>query len=171
MVKAAAEGVLNSLHPKRLYLIHVDNWFDHKWLGFSGQSAGAIGNWKKGDRLTMPPFVPNRVLSQQSWDLDPADRSFHASNAADIHVQADSATNLQRRVAQVAPEAAILWYSGNTITNQRGAIMAYLPEDEDYKTWYVGLASGEEWEVANAKGINQKEFQALMDHSSSRGNA
>jgi hypothetical protein len=31
-------GVLRSLTPDAVWVVHVDNWFDHKWLRFSGNA-------------------------------------------------------------------------------------------------------------------------------------
>jgi len=156
-----ASPFLEVLTSKRLHLIHIDNWFDHKWLAFSGKALGALGIWKKGDRLTVPPFVPSRVLAQQSWYHDPVSDSFRPESSQKIHLDVRSETNLQRRVSMVAPEAALIWYTGNTVENQRGAIMAYLPVDDGYWTWYVGLIGGEEWRVSDVKGITRDAFQAL----------
>src|SRR5450755_4563575 len=67
--------------PNELWIIHIDNWFDHKWLRFSGigrvdfqfpafmnriDAAPAVfyGGTRK---LAFPPFTPNRVLEQRSF--------------------------------------------------------------------------------------------------------
>lgn len=37
IVNSVADGIGNhSGAPNELWIIHIDNWFDHKWLRFSG---------------------------------------------------------------------------------------------------------------------------------------
>jgi hypothetical protein len=42
--------------PAEVYLVHIDNWFDHKWLTYSGYGAvpfyGSIGVAKAEHRQT-----------------------------------------------------------------------------------------------------------------------
>src|SRR5216110_3200259 len=65
--------------PEELWIIQIDNWFDHKWLRFSGignvdfqfpafmnRSDEALSELYQ-DKLTFPPFTPNRVLGQWSF--------------------------------------------------------------------------------------------------------
>jgi hypothetical protein len=77
--------LLNALlvqrNPEQLWVIQIDNWFDHKWLRYSGSGSVASGfptNWNSSfmdgftsvkeqfwrDKLTFPPFAPDRVVSQ-----------------------------------------------------------------------------------------------------------
>jgi hypothetical protein len=65
--------------PEGLWIIQIDNWFDHKWLRFSGIGAvdfrfpafmnrydGALDEFYQ-DKVTFPPFSPNRVMLQWSF--------------------------------------------------------------------------------------------------------
>ena len=33
--------------PAELIIVKIDNWFDHKWLKFSGKILGALGTWNR----------------------------------------------------------------------------------------------------------------------------
>ena len=162
IVKSAAAGIAAASRPRRLYLIHIDNWFDHKWLDFAGQAVDGLGIWRHGEQLTIPPFVRNRVLDQRCWGFDRARQVFEAEEAPAIHVRTGGCRKPMQRVTHVVPGAALVWYTGNTATNRRGAIMAYVPDADGYLTWYVGLEGRNAWHVANAKGISWDGFAELL---------
>ena len=56
-----------------IFVIRVDNWFDSKWLGYSGRSvvrfdgvrieSSLYSVWK--DKTTLPPFNQNRIVEQR----------------------------------------------------------------------------------------------------------
>lgn len=60
LVSRLISGVVLRHDAEKLYLVHIKNWFDHKWLEFSGKVLGALGVWQR--RMTYPPFNPNRVF-------------------------------------------------------------------------------------------------------------
>lgn len=75
-------GITTTQAPKDLILIRIDNWFGPKWLRFSGKILGAAGLWNK--TLTVPPFVPNRVVSERrlsapTYDERPNRQPLHVS--------------------------------------------------------------------------------------------
>lgn len=37
LLKPLVNGLLADLNPERFWIIQIDNWFDHKWLKFSGK--------------------------------------------------------------------------------------------------------------------------------------
>jgi hypothetical protein len=64
-VRLCIDWVTQVHRPPELFLIKIDNWFGPNWLRFSGKCLGAIAIWK--DRLTIPPFVPHRVLWERRF--------------------------------------------------------------------------------------------------------
>ena len=36
LLNSLVNGLVNSETPDGIWIIHIDNWFDHKWLRFSG---------------------------------------------------------------------------------------------------------------------------------------
>src|SRR5271165_6072784 len=122
-------GIVAGHSPDTLVVIKIDNWFGSKWLGFSGKMLGALGVWNKPynqppDGLRIPPFVPNRVVSQRRFS---APDYAEVDSGKPIHAQVESTVALLRKAAAVAPNTALAWYSGNSHAAGRGAVMAYIP--------------------------------------------
>ena len=162
IVDDVSNGILAAHQPARLRLVHVDNWFGPKWLGFSAQLAGGDEIWMSPDQTTLPPFVPGRILAEQLWQRGDASAYEAIDAGASIHVAQTSKANLKRLATVVAPGEAIVWYSGNSATNQRGSLMAYIPSNDAYRTFYVQLLANPHWVVAQVKGMSPAKFAALV---------
>jgi hypothetical protein len=159
-VRRAGDGVCNLLAPPDLYLIHVANWFDAKWLRFSGKALGALSFWKY--ELTVPPFHPHRVRSETL--LRKADNAYRVVPIPNrpVHVYQESSRNLQRFMHRALPNTACLWYSSDSAAIGRGSLMVYAPRVDDYWAWYADchLRNGA-WDLRYAHGISRQEFQQL----------
>ncbi|MEM6516596.1 MAG: hypothetical protein AAF688_10475 [Bacteroidota bacterium] len=44
--------------PNDIFVTRIDNWFDQKWMEFSGTIMAGLSIWKA--ETTIPPFHPNR---------------------------------------------------------------------------------------------------------------
>jgi hypothetical protein len=77
IVEGLVNGLLIGDAPPSLMLIKIDNWFGSKWLGFSGKILGALG--VSMGKLTIPPFVPNHVLSERKVIGPPYSEAKHDS--------------------------------------------------------------------------------------------
>ncbi len=164
IVERIAVDLARESRCEGLHLIHVDNWFDHKWLGFAGKSLGQIGVWKGGEFLTIPAFNPNRVLSERYFVRSGPDGFRRVEPPPTrIHRRSASGTNLNRRITGVAPGRALLWFSGRTRANRRGAIMAYVPGDVGHDTWYASLSAGDIWMVDRSRGIAEETLESLLE--------
>ena len=86
------KGVIKLLSPEDLYFVFIDNWFDSKWLQFSGKILGAAGYWK-GD--TVPPFNQNRITGGSHLKLKDGVYHFIDDNVP-IHYNWSSSDNLER---------------------------------------------------------------------------
>lgn len=145
-VRAIALGALKASHCERVHMVKIDNWFGGKWLNFSGKSLGVRGLWK--GELTLPPFVPNRVVCERHFVADPQSREYEVVDSAPLlHRRQWSAENFQRFVAKIAPATAIFWYSGNSERNGRGSLMAYLPTPDEHDAWYAELVRSGKWRL------------------------
>jgi hypothetical protein len=72
LVKCIISGLVSDDFPEQIFVMKIDNWFDHKWMKFSG--IGSVGFfWGmnapdtaldefRQDKVTFPPFNPNRVI-------------------------------------------------------------------------------------------------------------
>ena len=118
--------------PAEVFIIEIKNWFDHKWLKFSG--IGRVSFHSSRDshpqvalaefyqkKITFPPFTPNRVLREQCWAYDTSKRR----NLVHRKLRQNSARNLQRRVTQFTTSALFVWFSSGTSANDRGSLMVY----------------------------------------------
>ena len=79
LLNSLVRGLIKEDSPHELWIIEIDNWFDHKWLRFSGIGTvdfqfsafmkrfdAALDEFHQ-DKVTFPPFNPNRVLGQWSF--------------------------------------------------------------------------------------------------------
>lgn len=76
-------GLIDKFQINEICIIKIKNWFDHKWLNYSGKSVvqfhgGGLVNdsalkneWR--EKITVPPFNPNRVLSETVYRVQPID--------------------------------------------------------------------------------------------------
>jgi hypothetical protein len=77
-------AVIDRQAPEELYLVRIANWFDHKWLRFSGigrvarhgSSIHTVLDEFSQEQLTFPPFTPSRVVTQHYFNRDPKGRFY-----------------------------------------------------------------------------------------------
>lgn len=160
LVDRLIAGALAVHRSQDARVFKIDNWFDHKWLGFSGKTLGVIGVWNEPP--TVPPFVANRIVHQWHFQRD-GDGSYHRHGTGlNIHHRGWSSENLRRRVAEVVPNSALFWYSGNSLTTDRASLMGYLPVEQDYWKWFVSLIRGSaSWKVNRLKNIHDYEVRSF----------
>jgi hypothetical protein len=160
---------------ERLWIIQIDNWFDHKWLGFSGNGVVdfqfpefmhrfdvALDEFYQ-DHVTFPPFTPNRVLRQWSFQRSgqnlievPLVKLPHATD------RRPSSSNLHRRIAKFDANSLFVWFSGNTLKNGRGSVMVYDMRSSQPTRWFVGFVRKAAWLPGLAKGVSQQYVAALL---------
>jgi hypothetical protein len=109
--------------PKSVFIVKIDSWFGPRWLSFSCKVMGAFGVSYLDD-LVIPPFVPRRVMSQRSYERA-GDHLVEVHGATPLHIRQSSEANLRRRLKGRHPHAALFWWSGNTRSTGRGALMVY----------------------------------------------
>ncbi|MGA2218212.1 MAG: hypothetical protein ABSG51_09005 [Terracidiphilus sp.] len=175
LLNSILRGLLVQHAPEQLWVIQIDNWFDHKWLGFSGN--GSIGSdFPKGllgfesvkkdfyqDKLTFPPFNPNRVLSQWSYSRAGEDYIEVPSLAVPHKTERQgSESNLHRRVEDFTQSASFVWYSANTLKNGRGSLMVYNISTDGSKSWFASFNRRVEWVLGATKGAARNDIEALM---------
>jgi hypothetical protein len=154
-VEAVVVGVEETINTDQTYVVKIDNWFGKRWLGFSGKALGAIGVRKQ--KLTLPPFVPSRVVSQRRfWESGP-----DPGRRKRLHVWQRSGENLQRYTEVILQHANAFWYSGRSAKNDRASFMAYLSTPDGHWPWYVGLQRKEKWHVVECIGIGIPELETF----------
>ena len=155
-VQALTTGLLRTYAPVSLIVIKIDNFFGWRWLRFSGKWLGLLSVRNK--KLNVPPFVPNRVVSQKTFVGPTYDE---ASIAEPIHVKTEGRNGLRRYIADVAHDALIVWYSGNSSASGQGALMSYVPNSDDYWPIYVRWANRGSWRVVEAVEITAQVVERL----------
>lgn len=156
-VEAIVQSIAVRYVAPELILVRIDNWFGPCWLKFSGKILGLVGIWKH--KLTIPPFVPNRVV----WERRFAHPSYiEVTTSKALHISTTpSEPALLRYVSKVEPGVPLIWFSGNSETNGRAAVMAYVPVSDTYWTWYAGWSRNGSWKASSLKGISKNELAAL----------
>ncbi len=158
-VRALAIGVARDYRPGRLYVIRIDNWFGPRWFHFSGKFLGALGVHK--NKLSVPPFVPHRVLSERVFVGPTYEETVVKSP---LHLDCSSEQALLRYIAEIDKDAAFLWFSSESESWKRGSVMIYLPVSSDSSGFYVGFSEGEEsWEPAMLLGVSRSEIAYLEE--------
>jgi hypothetical protein len=147
-------GAIAELGMREVFLVHVDNWFDHKWLGW----------WsRKDEELRVPTFTPNRVLSEKHF-LWRAEASVWESIQLQkpLHIRQPGRPWLAQPIDRFSESAAFIWYSGTTATNKVGSLMLYLSGAEGY-SWYASFRKNEEWAVADECRITRRELSVFEE--------
>lgn len=158
-VRRIAGRLLDRHQPAELFIMRIDNWFDHKWLAFSGKVMGAFG--VHADELTVPPFHPNRVQSEAAYARTETGTYTRNETAMKLHLAIRSEDNLKREIAAVSQDALFVWYSGGSGRNARGSLMLYRASGEEAYGWFASFEKRDEWQIAGQRGIGREVLEAL----------
>lgn len=170
-LNALLADLVAAYRPGEVHLIRIDRWFDHKWLKFSGKGRVAFDGWPRFDtaldvfwreKLTFPPFTPNRVLEQISFErVDDAYRPMRDARAVHRPARSHSAKNLHRRVADFTQSGLFVWFSSDTAELEHASLMSYAIEGDSAQTWFASFRrKGDCWTVHRVKGVDEAQVQA-----------
>jgi hypothetical protein len=176
LLNALVRGVVKEGAPQELWVIQIDNWFDQKWLRFSGIGTvdfkfpafmkrydSALEEFYQ-DKLTFPPFTPNRVLGQWSYVRIGDDYAEAPLRILPHPSQTRrSETNLQRRVDGFSGSACFVWYSAKTLANRRASVMVYSVTRDQVEAWFAALNREEGWKLQATKGARRGHVQQLLN--------
>jgi hypothetical protein len=159
--------------PDEVYLVHIDNWFDHKWLKYSGYGVVAFPGgypWfpvaKKEHhqtQLTFPPFTPNRVVAQYLFGRV-ADRRYEEQAPRRLIHRRErqrSSRNLHRRVVDFCQSGLSVWYSSGSAASRRGSLLVYSVREGAVAAWYASFSERQGWRVDRVKGIAQEAVESV----------
>lgn len=160
LIEKIVQANIDQHHPEQVFIIYIKNWFDHKWLKFSGKGRVRLDNAEEWhpeillteffrDKITFPPFTPNRILSQEAWAESKVKHSVHGE------VKKHSSWNLQKRVTQFADSALFVWYSSASESNKRGSLMVYRVKESEVNTWYASFEKKSLWVIDKTKRIDK----------------
>jgi hypothetical protein len=161
-VRLCVSGIVRLYRPPELFLIKTNTWFGPNWLRFRGKVLGQLAVWStdRARKLTVPPFVPHRVLWERRYT---APDYKQVPIRAIIHVKTPSDRAKTRYVSEVAPNSSLVWYSGSTRSNKRGAIMAYLLVEGSYWPWYLGWEQQKTWKIVKTVGVASNEIEQIRE--------
>ena len=150
----------NSL-PKEFYIIKIDNWFDYKWLNFSGTILHEVSVWNS-DQVSIPPFHPNRVLDiihyiNQDGTFEKTENNFA------LHIHQQSSDNLRRKMSDICQDGLFVWYSDNTELNGIGSVMIYKVNDNECYGFYTSLDRNKNWNPIKTKGVNMNNMITMLN--------
>ena len=145
-------------HPRQIYVVRIDNWFGKKWVGFAGKVLGAMGVAYRED-LVLPPFVPNRVVEQTCYGYSTETRAYRSEGrGAEVHIAQQASENFRRKLSTLFPDAALLWFSGNTGPNGRGSVLAYVPSTAGHEPWFAEFREDSRWRATQVVGLTTGEL-------------
>jgi hypothetical protein len=180
LLNSLLKGLVVQQAPEQLWVIQIDNWFDHKWLGYSGSGSVASKfpvDWSSSfmdrfasvkeqfwqNKLTFPPFTPDRVVGQwsfvhssQGYAETPLPKLPHSESRRRSH------SNLQKRAENFVSSASFLWYSGNTLKNGRGSVMVYNIGPPHPVCWFAAFGRDLEWKLERTKGVDKEHVSRLI---------
>jgi hypothetical protein len=154
-VEAVRKYVTHALTTTKIesaFVVKIDNWFGPKWLKFSHKVAGTLG--VASSDLVVPPFVPNRVVSEEYLLCTDEGSFLRADSPRPLHVKQPSGQNARRRISRLFPDTALFWWSGASQRNGRGCLKAYLPDGEGHVPWYVELSRDRGWTTSAWPGTD-----------------
>jgi hypothetical protein len=174
LVNRAVLAELEAKAVHGLFVIRINNWFDLKWLNFSGIGRVAYGHYtdspvydpdtsldsfhRSGRRSTFPPFTPSRVISQDFYGKDEQGSYVLDQNGPWVHasIEERSSANLHRRIATRNNSALFVWFGSNTATNGRGSLMTYRANGRIISSWYASFSHEADWRVVQTEGISRQ---------------
>jgi len=156
---------------KEVVFVKIKNWFDHKWLNYSGKTVVPFYSfglknfpdvslenvWR--DKISIPPFNPNRVIYSKFFYKQPTGNKKIQKK---IHKYRISNDNIHNRVEEYSSDGLLLWFSSNTILNQRGSLMVYRVQDDQVNSWYATIENKDGWDITKTKGIGINELKAYI---------
>ena len=146
-------GAITTLQLHEVYLVQIDNWFDHKWLGWR-----STWRHKNLEELRVPMFTPNRVYSEKHFVWDAETSAWKSVGlSVPLHVRQAGHPLLAKPLDRFSKCAAFVWYSCNTESNKVGSLMFYLSGADDY-AWYASLKKDEKWTVGDEFRITRREL-------------
>lgn len=173
-VNAIMESIYFDSDVDDVVFVKIKNWFDHKWLDYSGKTivpkpyVGGLDTGREEaldnswlEETTIPPFNPKRVIYSKFFR---SARSCNEKVTRAIHIHQRSTENRQRYVHEYTENGLLVWFSSDTIKNGRGSLMVYLSKNGVVQNWYAGFVNSGGWEVSKVKGINADKIRKMIGH-------
>lgn len=153
------DGILATTRPANVIAVKIDHAFDHKWLGYCGKIWEYVSRWQTDD-LVIPPFIPDRVMSQRSFTWDEQKGGYvRCSDSGSLHRLQHSSDNVRRKISRLWGSVLLFWYTGDTADTGRGSMMIYHHGPAGDWSGYMSLSANNHWRHGRFKGISQREIE------------
>lgn len=157
------EQILNTgvrlTEPKDVFITKVDHWFDFKWHKFRCKVLGAFG--VRGEPLTIPPFIPDRIVEESYFEK--VGQKYIYKDLYRLHIYQTSSENEKREIK--LDSATYLWYSGDTLNNFQGSLMAYTFGKDYQNSWYASFIKKKDWQIYKTDNISKAEITAMINRN------
>ncbi|HEY3857487.1 MAG TPA: hypothetical protein VGO67_24150 [Verrucomicrobiae bacterium] len=161
-------GCIREYSPEEVYVIRIRDFFDYKWCYFSGKTLGAIGVSKFCD-LTLPPFVPNRVISQDHYRRAGTNQDdYETSHASPLHIHQSSEANFKRFIRRTTNDGTAIWFSSGSRMTGRGSFMVYNVTPDIKFGWHVTFLKKAHWQIEKVTFTSKALVEALRDSGSNK---
>jgi hypothetical protein len=172
MVDSMLESIVAKFSVKEVVFVKIKNWFDHKWLNFSGITvvpfefgwSNAFPNnivlesvWR--DKISIPPFKPSRVIYSRFYVTEVSEND---NLRRPIHQNRHSNDNIHNSIADYTSDGLVLWFSSNSGPLQKGSLMVYRVQHAQVYTWYATIENINGWKLTKAKGISLDELRSYI---------
>ena len=172
-------GITETRMPSELFVIRVDNWFDHKWLGFAGQSKVTIdtglyeinseinAHWRTGTDVTIPPFSPQRILEESYFKKEKDKLVKQRAGIKLVHSldSQRSSKNIYNRANDVSNNGLFIWLSSKSILTQRASMLLYRSLEDKLLGWYASFVKKDIWKVYHTKNMDRELFSRLFSNA------
>jgi hypothetical protein len=137
-----------------IWAVHLKGFFGQAWLGFRGKILGSVGSHNRSlhDDLARPPFDSKRVLSVRCF-LRHEDGSFRQSDLPYPTTMTVGSSNINAIYGKIGVKRLYAWYSSNTASLSKGAIMVYAIKDGRNAAWYTAWENRPPWTIVRNVGI------------------
>ena len=162
LVRRSVAASVRSFQPADVFVVRIDHWFDHKWFAFAGKLYGALAFYKS-QRLTVPPFIPARVVSEEVFTLGADRATYNKSRRQSLHRYQHSGENLSRCIGHVSDSAVFVWFSGDTAHTELGSLMVYAIQGETQHGWYASFRQDADWKLNKVRGLSRAELIYMLE--------
>jgi len=157
------DGIVRRIHPRDVFVVQVADPFGDRWCGTGGRFLGEreAQTVVSRDVPTLPPFPPERIISQVVYRLALDFTSYVvAKDAEPLHVHGLKGKEYQRELSMFTEAGVFVWYSGGSASGNLGTIMVQVVAPEFSDVWHVTLGRGASgWEFIEGIGIAREEFE------------
>ncbi len=170
IVATIVSNLIKTFDPDEISIVRIKNWFDHKWLNYSGKQILKYDTkphpgipfalepyWNK--EITVPPFNLNRVLSESVHRIKGISNVLFEEV---LHKFQWSTENRNNLISRRTNNGLCIWISSNSETNKQGSLMVYQIKDSEIQSWYASIQESNGWKVNKTKGIDKNQIQLML---------